>query len=112
MGNRHERRKQGKSAKSVPATPHGGTAERISRAVALHRAGQVDQAERLYQEVLRVERNHPDALHLLGAIALQRGDLRQAETRVRQAIAARPISPWRTIPWERCLPASAVMPKR
>lgn len=90
MGNRHERRKLGKSAKSTPAPPSVGTAERISRAVALHRAGQVDQAERLYHEVLRVNQNHPDALHLLGVIALQRGDLNQAVTCLRQAIAAAP----------------------
>lgn len=90
MSNRHERRKQGKSAKSTMAPPSVGTDERISRAVALHRAGRFDQAERLYHEVLRANHNHPDALHLLGAIALQRGDLNQAETRVRQAIAAAP----------------------
>lgn len=90
MSNRHERRKQEKSVKRPVAAPPAGTAERISRAVALHRAGQVDQAERLYHEALRLHPNHPDALHLLGAVALQRGDLNQAETRVRQAITAAP----------------------
>jgi tetratricopeptide (TPR) repeat protein len=45
-----------------------------------------------YREVLRVEPDHPDALHLLGVIAQQNGDYVQAERLIRSAIARNPRS--------------------
>lgn len=37
------------------------------------RRGELEQAERLYRQILRVDPNHADAHHLLGVIAHQRG---------------------------------------
>lgn len=48
-------------------------AQAIQSAVQLHQAGQLQQAERLYQQVLQINPNHADALHLLGVIAYQVG---------------------------------------
>src|SRR5215467_7319136 len=41
------------------------------RGVGLHQQGRLAEAEKLYQEVLQQEPTHFDALHLLGAVALQ-----------------------------------------
>lgn len=38
-----------------------------------HQAGRLLEAEKTYREVLRAEPTNPDALHLLGLVALQRG---------------------------------------
>ena len=44
-------------------------ADLLNKAVALHNAGRLDQAERLYREVLRANPRHGQALALLGEIA-------------------------------------------
>ncbi len=52
-----------------------GTANEIAaalgRAVGHHRAGRLRDAEREYRAVLTADPHHPDALHLLGVLALQ-----------------------------------------
>jgi len=45
----------------------------LQAAIAHHQAGQLDQAERLYRKLLDRTPDHPDALHLLGVIAIARG---------------------------------------
>lgn len=42
-------------------------------AVEYHRAGRLDKAEGLYRQALRRYPDHPDILHLLGVLALDRG---------------------------------------
>lgn len=42
-------------------------------ALGLHQSGSLDEAERLYHQVLAAEPDNADALHLLGVIALQKG---------------------------------------
>jgi protein O-GlcNAc transferase len=44
---------------------------KFNQAVALHQQGRLPEAERIYQEVLRQQPNHFDALHLLGVMAVQ-----------------------------------------
>ena len=43
----------------------------LRQGLALHQQGRLDEAARLYQEVLKQQPNHFDALHLLGVAALQ-----------------------------------------
>lgn len=50
------------------------TTEQLSEAMEYHRQGDLDEAARRYEAILTDEPNHPDALHLLGVIAHQRGD--------------------------------------
>ena len=50
-------------------------AAKFQHAVGLQRQGLHMQAEALYKDVLRAQPKHPGALHLLGLIALRRGDL-------------------------------------
>ena len=47
--------------------------EHLARALELHQNGKLQDAERLYQKVLRLKPEHFDALHMLGAIALVNG---------------------------------------
>ena len=59
-----------------------------------HREGDLDQAEKLFRDVLRQRPDQVLALHSLGVIAYQRGQLDQAERFVTQAICYDPSSPY------------------
>lgn len=58
----------------------------LRTASAQHQAGQLDVAEALYRKVLRVALEEPNALHLLGVIAYQRGDARAAVELISRAL--------------------------
>lgn len=64
----------------------------LERGFAAHQAGQIVEAEQLYQQVLALEPNQPDALHLLGVIAYQRGQPASAAELIRRAIRVYPHS--------------------
>jgi tetratricopeptide (TPR) repeat protein len=66
------------------------TDELFKQAIALHSKGAVGRAELLYRDVLKLQRNHPDALHMLGVVAYQRGDAEKGIATVKRALAARP----------------------
>ncbi len=66
----------------------------IQQATQYHQAGQLESAETLYYQVLQLEPTNPDALHLLGVIALQRNNYDQAEQLIRQAIQLAPTVPY------------------
>lgn len=53
-------------------------------------AGRLSEAEAQYRQVLAAQPTHPDALHLLGLLALRAGDLARAETLIRQALQSAP----------------------
>jgi tetratricopeptide (TPR) repeat protein len=57
-----------------------------------HQQGRLDEAARLYQSVLTQRPGDPDALHLLGVVALQKGDYRRAAEQIGRAIARKPGS--------------------
>jgi tetratricopeptide (TPR) repeat protein len=57
---------------------------------AKHQAGDLDEAEAIYRQVLRADCDEPRALHLLGAIAYQRGQYDQAIALMRRSIATAP----------------------
>ncbi len=61
----------------------------IDQALIHHQAGRLNQAEALYRHVLGAAPNHPDALHLLGVLAHQRGDHEGAVVNIEQAITLR-----------------------
>ena len=52
----------------------------------LHQAGRIADAERLYRQILQVDPNHADALHLLGLIASHVGNHAAAERSIRRAL--------------------------
>ncbi len=49
-------------------------------------AGRLNDAERLYRQVLAVNPRHADSLHLLGMIAYQTGQHQIAADKIRKAI--------------------------
>lgn len=58
----------------------------LERAIQLHRAGDLAQAEPLYRQILATIPAHVDALHLLGLLAHQTGRNTQAVELLRQAV--------------------------
>lgn len=71
--NRKQRRMQGKVMPALPQAASIGPQTLFDQAVRHHQAGQIDDAQRLYRQVLQVEPRHADALHLLGLIAAAAG---------------------------------------
>ena len=63
------------------------TEQTFAQALALHQRGQLAEAERLYRQVLAQDRNHLDALNLLGVVALQTGRNKEAIDLVGRALA-------------------------
>ena len=74
----------GKQAGAPEVTPL------LQQAVALHQKGRLQEAEKLYRQVLALAPRQFDALHLLGVIARQQGDAAQAVELIGQAIAVKP----------------------
>lgn len=68
-------------------------AETIDIALQHHKAGNLDAAEQIYRQVLAVEPNHADALHLFGLIAYQRGQFEIAIESICKAIALQGEAP-------------------
>ncbi len=69
------------------AVSGGGMLAKLDKAAKLHRSGDLNAAETLYREILQVQPNHKDALHLLGVIAHQKGDQNRALDLIQRAIA-------------------------
>jgi predicted O-linked N-acetylglucosamine transferase (SPINDLY family) len=72
------------------ASPAAGTFE---RAIAQHRAGRVQEAERLYREVLARDAEHEQALFLLAAVCLERGLTPEASQLLERLVRLRPGNP-------------------
>jgi len=62
----------------------------LSQAVALHRQGQLREAEKIYARVLKAAPDNFDALNLLGAIKLQQGQFGEARRLFSAAVKADP----------------------
>ena len=62
----------------------------LANALRLHRAGQLAQAARLYEEILSREPEQVDALHHLAALRQQQGQFAQAVELWSKAVALRP----------------------
>jgi tetratricopeptide (TPR) repeat protein len=60
----------------------------LASAIQFHQAGNLAAAESIYNDILLHNPRHPDALHLLGTIALQHGEFAYAETLLAQAVDA------------------------
>jgi len=58
----------------------------LAQAIALHREGQLPEADRIYLEILRLDSANADALHLLGLIRHQQGRNGEAVELIERAI--------------------------
>lgn len=74
-----------------PSSPQPiNSAAALKAAIAYHQAGQLDQAEQLYRQILNQNPQQVDALSLLGVIACQHGKLEEGLVLYRQALALQP----------------------
>ncbi len=64
--------------------------DRVETAIEQHQAGNLDQAERIYLQILAKSPNDTNILHLLGCVHLQRGEHRKAQNLIDQAIKINP----------------------
>lgn len=69
---------------------HVSSEEILAAALAYHRAGRLAEAEARYRELLALDPDHADALHLAGVVAYQQNRLGPALAAIRRAIALRP----------------------
>jgi len=74
--------------KTAPAPFNLGQA--LGEAVALHRQGQLREAERIYARVLKAAPDHFDALNLLGGVKILQGQFGEAQRLFVAAVKARP----------------------
>ena len=59
----------------------------VATALVHHKAGRFGEAEGIYRQILAIDMNHADSLHLLGMIAYQAGRLDDAIAMIGKAIA-------------------------
>ena len=85
--NRRQRRAQAKTGPArVPQATVPSVQQLVFEALQHHQAGRLPEAERLYRRVLATDPRHPDAMHLLGVIAHQRGSNDASVERISKAI--------------------------
>ena len=65
----------------------------IDQALQRHRAGRLQEAEKIYRQILHSDPSQPDALHLLGFIAYQVGRYTEAVELIDKAIERAPQAP-------------------
>jgi tetratricopeptide (TPR) repeat protein len=75
-----------------PAPHPENLAQLVAQALGLHRQGRLDEAEKIYTRVLKVQRDHFDALHLLGVLNHQRGRTGEALRLITAALEVNPRS--------------------
>src|SRR5262245_63646383 len=85
-----ESRMSRKQRRAAAKQPHAELASAFSQALALHQAGRLAEAEKIYGQILKVQPNHFDSLHLVGVIYAQRGNPVES---VRQIDLALKINP-------------------
>jgi tetratricopeptide (TPR) repeat protein len=76
----------------VPQSVASNLAQALEQAVALHRRGDLAQAEKIYTRILKARRDHFDALHLLGLLKHQAGKAGEAYRLITAALAVNPRS--------------------
>jgi tetratricopeptide (TPR) repeat protein len=62
----------------------------LTNALALHQAGRLADAEKVYRQVLSIQSDQFDSLHLLGVILFQRGDPAAAVEQIDRALKRNP----------------------
>jgi tetratricopeptide (TPR) repeat protein len=65
----------------------------VMQAFGFHQQGQLAQAQAIYENVLRIQPNHADCLHLLGVIASQSNQHQRAIELIGKAIAIQSANP-------------------
>jgi predicted TPR repeat methyltransferase len=74
-------------ARDLQAPAELSVADALALAIRLHRSGEVDDAEVLYERILAAQPDQPDALHFLGMLALYRNRPDAALELIRKSVA-------------------------
>ena len=74
----------------APSALSSAVTSLFAEGLALHQAGRLADAERIYNQILAVRPDHFDSLHLLGVIFYQRGDHAEAVRRINLALKRSP----------------------
>ena len=74
-------------------TTHDAPADPLQAAIAHHRRGELDAAQAIYAELLRVDPRRADALNFLGVLMVQRGERERALELLRKASMIAPREP-------------------
>ena len=88
---------EGTTLASAPVAPErrlpdAAQLERLLvRARKAHHEGALQHAENAYAELLALDPEHPEALHLLGAVRFQQGRLDDAEPLMRRSVERQPV---------------------
>ena len=69
------------------------TSAAFQKALAAHLKGDLDEAVKLYKEVINIDKNNPDALANLGNIYMQIGEKRTALDLTLEAYSINPNNP-------------------
>ena len=84
-----------KGVRLPPPSVSSAITSLFGQGLALHQAGRLADAERIYNQILATRPDHFDSLHLLGVIFYQRGDHAEAVRRINLALKRSPNNFWR-----------------
>ena len=73
-----------------PLNAMATVSESLVLAIQAHQSGRLQAAEQIYRQILQVEPNHADAIHLLGVVASQTGRPDEAAACCRRALQLKP----------------------
>jgi tetratricopeptide (TPR) repeat protein len=73
-----------------PDPPESTIEEDLSTAIRDQQSGRLEQPAQIYQRILARHADHGDALHLLGVVALQKGNPHRAVGLIGRAVAVNP----------------------
>src|SRR5262245_8719777 len=79
-----------KQRRAAAKQPYAELASTFSQALALHQAGRLAEAEQNYLQILKVQPDHFDCLHLLGVIFYERGKHTGAVRHIHGAVPVHP----------------------
>lgn len=72
---------------------HAGMAEMVGVAVFHHRAGRLEQAEKLYRAIIESQPRNINALHMLGVLLAQKNEIGEGVALIERAAALAPDNP-------------------
>ena len=72
---------------------HSNPGLNLEKGLHHHQQGRLDQAEEIYRQILQFQPLNSDALHLLGVVAMQKGDNPSAVDLINRAIQIQPQHP-------------------
>lgn len=95
MGGKHNRSKSSPShVRTRPPGPsRGKVLDMLRQAVGFHAGGQLAMADHLYRQVIELDPMHADALHWLGVLEGQNGNLAGAVALLQRSVASNPDDP-------------------